>query len=119
MRQFIAETARDMAHILLLMACVAIPAAILMNHIHTQYQITQAGYDIAKVTRKHRRLMEDNKKLAIEAAVQGRTERMTNMARDQFNLEPTRPEQIYVISLDEDQQSQANPKKRPGHAALH
>lgn len=100
MRHVFIESGQDALHIMLLVALVAIPASLLLGHLHTRYEISQAGYDIAKVTRTHRKLMEENKKLSIEAAVLGRTERMSDMARDRFGLVPTRPERVYKISLE-------------------
>lgn len=91
------ETVRDAARVVVLLLLVALPASILMLHVHNQYQVTRLGYDIAQATKAHRRLMEDNRKLRIEAAVQGRTERMTLMARDRFGLEPARHDQIILI----------------------
>lgn len=111
MRHMFIESGQDALHILLLVALVAIPSSILLGHLHTRYEISQAGYDIAKVTRTHRKLMEENKKLSIEAAVLGRTERMSDMARERFGLAPTKPEQVYILSLDA-------PAKSPQHAQL-
>lgn len=73
---------------------------ILLFHVWNQYQITQLGYRIAEVTHEHRRLLEENKKLSIEAAIQGRSERMTGVARDQFGLEPLKPEQVRSIPAE-------------------
>lgn len=81
-------------------AVIAVATAIvgiLLFHVWNQYKITQLGYRIAEVTHEHRRLLEENKKLSIEAAVQGRSERMTNVAREQFGLQPLKPEQVRTI----------------------
>jgi len=96
-QNFFKESIVDMLQISTIFAVVAIPVALLLSHVHTQYQISQTGYDIARVTREHRSLAEDYKKLQIEAAVQGRTERITNLARERYGLAPTRPEQITVV----------------------
>ena len=94
-----AETARDLARVALVTGAAAIPVAILLFHVHNQYEVVRSGYDIAEVTREHKRLAEDNKKLRIEAAVQGRAGRVTQLARERFGLEPTRPEQIHIIEI--------------------
>lgn len=89
--------ARDLTRVLTLLAVVAIPVAILMTHVSNQYRVAHLGYDIAATTKTHQKLLEENRKLRIEAAVQGRTERMSTMARAQFGLEPTRPNQIILV----------------------
>jgi len=99
MRDWLVSLARDLASITFLIGLVAVPVALLLSHVETQYRIAEAGYDIAKVTREHRQLTEDYKKLKIEAAVQGRTERMSEVARKRYGLEPTRPEQVTIIHL--------------------
>ena len=100
MRDWLVSLARDLASITFLLAAVALPVALVLSHVETQYRIAEAGYEIAEVTREHRQLTEDYKKLKIEAAVQGRTERMSEVARQRFGLEPTRPEQVTIIHLD-------------------
>ena len=97
--EVLADTARDLARVSLVTGAAAIPVAILLFHVHNQYEVVRSGYDIAEVTREHKRLAEDNKKLRIEAAVQGRAGRVTQLAREQFGLEPTRPEQIHIIEI--------------------
>lgn len=99
MRDWLMDLGRDVGQILLIMAVVAAPVALLLSHVRTQYEIAQTGYDIASVTREHRALTEEHKKLRIEAAVQGRTERMTTVARERFGLEPARPAQITIIEV--------------------
>ena len=90
-------TLRDLARVVATVGLVAIPVAILLSHLHVQYDITRTGYTIAQVTRTHRDLTESSRRLQIEAAVQGRTERMTTLAKERFGLEPTRPEQVTLI----------------------
>lgn len=111
MRDWFASFFKDLSIILLVLALVALPVALLLSHVHTQYTIAQAGYDIARVTREHHKLAESSKKLRIEAAVQGRTQRMTQLATQRFGLSPARPEQITIIHLGED----AEPER---HASL-
>ena len=91
------EFSRDLGSIALIVSLVAIVVAILLAHIRTQYDIAQAGYDIAQATRAHQKLAEQQKKLRVEAAVQGRSGRITSVARAQFGLEPVRPEQISIL----------------------
>lgn len=97
MRDWLVDALKDLSLIAMVLTLVAVPVALLLTHVNTQYKIAQAGYDIARVTREHRALTEDLKKLQIEAAVQGRTERMTTLARERYGLAPTRPEQITIV----------------------
>lgn len=73
---------------------------LLMFHVWNQYRIVQVGYQIAEVTQEHRKLIEQNKKLAIEAAVVGRTERLSNVARERYGLEPVGPKQVHALGID-------------------
>ena len=79
---------------------LATVSGILMFHVWNQYQILEVGYEIADVTHAHRRLIEQNKKLSIEAAVLGSTERLSTVARERYGLEPVRPEQVRTLSMD-------------------
>lgn len=79
---------------------VGVPSAIFLFHVWNEYRIVQIGYEIAEVTREHRVLLEENKKLSIEAAVQGRTDRMAALAREQFGLEQVRAHQIVNVRVE-------------------
>ena len=81
-------------------AVLTVAVGLLMFHVWTEYRIVQMGYEIADVTNQHRQLIEDNKKLAIEAAVVGRTERLSSVARARYGLEPVRPEQVRTIAVE-------------------
>ena len=96
-QDFLKDSVVDLLQITMVFAVVAIPVALLLSHVHMQYSIAQTGYDIASVTREHRALAEEYKKLQIEAAVQGRTERITTLAKERYGLLPTRPDQITII----------------------
>ena len=91
---------KDTLRIGAIVAALTAVAGLLMFHVHTQYQIVELGYEIAEVTHQHRRLLERNKKLAIEAAVVGRTERISSVARERYGLEPVRPEQVRTLTGD-------------------
>lgn len=79
---------------------VAIPTSLLLVHVSNQYRITEAGYEIADVTSEYRELLEENKKLTVEARVQGRSERVAEVARQQFGLVEARPEQVITVELE-------------------
>lgn len=96
----IEETLRDLSRLAIILVAVALPVCLLLAHLYTQYRISHLGYRIAEVTREHRRLMEDNKKLRIEAAIQGRQGRLEAVARERFGLEPVSPEQVILIDAE-------------------
>lgn len=108
MKTLIKNTIQDGLKIGLLTLAVGAVAALLMVHVWNQYRIMAVGYEIAEVTAEHRKLLERNKKLSIEAAVVGRTERLTTVARQRYGLEPITPEQVRFLRTERDQ-----------HAALH
>lgn len=91
---------RDTAIIVQVVAMMAIPTALLLVHVTNQYRITELGYQIAQVTSEHRALLEENKKLTVEARVQGRSDRLAEMARRDFGLIEARPEQIITVDLN-------------------
>ena len=95
------DCARDALTIAQVAAIIVVPVCLLLFHVWNQFRMTDLGYQIAEVTREHRGLLEENKKLSIEAAVQGRTDRMAQLARDQFGLAATRPDQVITVRLDE------------------
>ena len=99
-KKHLVSGSKDAFRVGTVIAVAAVLTGILMFHVWNQYQITHLGYRIAEVTHEHRRLLEDNKKLSIEAAIQGRSERITGVARDQFGLEPLKPEQVRSIPAD-------------------
>ena len=90
---------------------VAVPTGLLLVHVWNQYQITQVGYEIAAVTSEHRVLLEENKKLTVEARLQGRSDRVAEVARLQFGLAETRPEQVIIVELKTAEAPSAGPQE--------
>jgi cell division protein FtsL len=91
---------KDAVRIGAIVGALAAVAGLLMFHVWNQYRIVQLGYEIADVTHEHRRLIEQNKKLSIEAAVVGRTERLSDVARERYGLQPIKPEQVRSLRVD-------------------
>jgi cell division protein FtsL len=91
---------KDACRIGAIVGALAAVVGLLMFHVWNQYRIVELGYEIADVTHEHRQLIEQNKKLAIEAAVVGRTERLSNVARDRYGLQPVQPEQVRTLRAD-------------------
>lgn len=98
MKEVMWKAVEDGLRILKVAVVVAIPALLLLSHVWTRYQITELGYEVAAQTRLHRQLIEEQRKLSIEAALQGRSERVVARAREQFGLVEVRPEQIVEVS---------------------
>jgi cell division protein FtsL len=80
---------------------VAIPASFFIFHVYTQYRISDMGYQIAEVTREHRQLLEEHKKLSIEAAIAGRSDRVESVARERFGLQYLKPDQLITVRLED------------------
>lgn len=97
------------SRVLLVAGFMALVVAILMVHVKNHHEITSLGYAISETTQQHRALMETNKKLSIEAAVIGRSDRVSSMASQRFGLAPRSPEQVRVV---------LNDSKEPQHASL-
>lgn len=100
MKQWINNCVIDAVVVAKLLVLVAVPTGLLLFHVWNQYQITAVGYEIAEVTTEHRKLLEENKKLTVEARLQGRSDRVTRVARDHYGLREARPEQVIKVSLD-------------------
>ena len=98
MKQWISGWMSDAVIISKVMLVIAVPTALLLFHVWNQYRITEAGYRIAEVTAEHRVLLEENKKLTVEASVQGRSDRVAELAQQQFGLGEAHPDQIITIA---------------------
>lgn len=93
------DASKDVWRVVSIVALICVPAAILFFHVWTQYQITSLGYEVAEQTREHRQLIEEHRKLSIEASYQGRTERVLSVAQDRFGLQPMQPEQVVPVNM--------------------
>lgn len=110
MKKWLLDGLGDGFRIAKVLTIVAVPVAILMFHVWNQFRITDLGYEVAAQTREHRDLIEEKRKLSIEATFQGRTERVMTVAKERFGLEPLQPEQVIQIdreALDGASQEQA------------
>ncbi len=117
MKKMVFEGLGDGARILKVFVIVAIPVAMLMFHVFNQYRITKLGYAVAEQAHQHRQLIEQHRKLSIEATYQGRSERMLALAKQKFGLEPLKPEQ--VIELDSQQLHGASAEQASLDIATH
>ena len=101
MKNWLKKMTADAAIVAKILIIVAIPTCLLVFHVWNQYRITALGYEIAEVTSEHRKLLEENKKLTVEARLQGRSDRVTLVAQERFGLQEARPEQVITVSLDD------------------
>ena len=83
-----------------MLVLVAVPAALLLTHVWYQYRITQLGYKISEETERHAELVDRNRKLTIQTAVESRSDRITDLAKERFGLERVEPEQVITIDPD-------------------
>ncbi len=121
MRDWLLAACKDLAQITGVIAAVAIPVALLLAHVHTQYEIARSGYEVARVTREHRQLTEDYRKLQIEAAVEGRTARLTEAGKARFGLTHVSPEQVTSLHMptpDAPARAETSGAPQQEHAAL-
>ena len=99
MKQWISECVSDVTIVAKVLILVAIPTGLLLFHVWNQYRITELGYQVAEVTTEHRTLLEENKKLVVEARLQGHSDRVAQVAKSQFGLQEAHPEQFVTIDL--------------------
>lgn len=76
---------------------IAVPVALLLTHVWYQVRITQLGYQISEETERHENLADEHRKLQIETAVEGRSERLADRAKRRFGLEQVEPEQVITV----------------------
>lgn len=100
MKQWIYGWLSNASVVAKVLAVVAVPTALLLFHVWNQYRITDLGYQIAEVTEEHRQLLEENKKLTVEAGIQGRSDRVSQLAQQQFGLQETRSDQIITVDTE-------------------
>lgn len=103
MKERIVEALGEGMFLVKVMAIISVPVALLMFHVWNQFRITDLGYEVAEQTEEHRELLEEQRRLRIEATFQGHSERATQVAAEEFDLEPVRPEQVIRVD-DEDEQ---------------
>lgn len=97
MKQWIRQWMADAIVVGKIVAIIAVPTALLVFHVWHQYRIAEVGYEIADATTEHRKLLEENKKLVVEARLQGRSDRVSKLAEQHFGLREPDPDQIITI----------------------
>lgn len=99
MKQWISQCVGNAAIVSKVLILLAVPTGLLLFHVWNQYRITELGYEIAEVTTEHRALLEENKKLTVEARLQGHSDRVSEVAKYQFGLQEAHPDQFITVDI--------------------
>lgn len=67
---------------------------VLLRYLSLRHEVYQLGYQMADETREHSLLLEENRRLLVEAALLSNTERLEEEALERLGLRPTEPSQI-------------------------
>lgn len=97
MKQWFSELFVNTVVVAKVMLVVAVPTSLLVVHVWNQFRVAQMGYEIAEATSEHEQLLEEQKKLTVEARLQGRSDRVSEMARQQFDLRVPEPDQFVTV----------------------
>ncbi len=92
---------RDILWVLVCTAVCAAMVAVLLRNLGMRHDIYRMGYEVTALTEEHSLLLEENRRLAVEAALQSNTERLEAEALDGLRLRQTDPEQIVVGHADD------------------
>ena len=87
---------KDLLWLFLCVLVSAIFGAILVHYLSLRHEVYQLGYDLAAQTQEHSRLLEENRRLVVETALQSNAERLETEALQRLGLRPTAPEQIRI-----------------------
>ncbi len=97
---------------------VGVPTCLLVVHVYNQHRLAEVGYQIAEATAEHQQLLEENKKLTVEARLQGRSDRVKEVAEQQFGLEPLSPAQVVIVDEQESEEPAGEHARLDDEAAL-
>ncbi len=84
----------DLMWVALTVAICAVFATALLSHLNQRHEVYQLGYDMTEQTSEHALLLEENRRLVVEAALQGSVERIEEEALLRLGLRPTEQEQV-------------------------
>lgn len=83
--------------IIVTLLVTVVVVSLLLREVWYQVQVVKLGYEMTSLHRERRNLMEERRKLTLEAAVNTRTDRMELVAQETVGLEPLRPDQILIV----------------------
>jgi cell division protein FtsL len=85
--------------VIVIVAALALAASAAIAQVWTHQQAIAYGYEITRETKRHARLLEQNRRLRIELAVLKDPARISKLARQRFGLADPEPEQIHRLRL--------------------
>ncbi len=75
--------------------------ALLLVHVWSRYRVLSLGYELSELTTEREQLLEENRRLRIEARVLMRADRLKPIARRQLGLIAPAPENILYVRASE------------------
>lgn len=97
MKDWLTHFVGNAGRVALVAVLVAVPTTLLLTHVWYQFRITRLGYEISEETDRHEKLADEHRKLEIEATVESRGDRLTDLAKRRFGLERVEPEQVITV----------------------
>lgn len=85
---------RDLLWVLAAAAVCACFAWALLGHLQKRHEVYRLGYQMSALTLEHEMLLEENRRLVVEAALQADVDRLESEALLRLRLRPTEPSQI-------------------------
>lgn len=83
--------------VLVTLLTTALVVGLLLMEVWYRVGVVNMGYEMTQLTRERQRLLEERKRIKIEATVNARTERLDQIARDSLHLEPVRGQQVIAV----------------------
>ena len=66
----------------------------LLRYLEQRHEVYRLGYEMSALTQEHDLLLEENRRLVVEAALQSSAERLEEEAYQRLGLRPTEASQI-------------------------
>jgi cell division protein FtsL len=84
----------DLVWVALVTVVCALFVVTLLRFLGHRQEVYRLGYEVAELTRQHSLLLEENRRLTVEAAVQSNAERLEHEALERLHLRQMRAEQV-------------------------
>jgi cell division protein FtsL len=82
-------------------------AAAFVAHLALRHHTVQLGYEVGRARRVQRRLIEQRRLLAIEAATLRQAERIETIARGRLNMDVPEPARVVPVGREDRQRRMA------------
>ncbi|MGE0786500.1 MAG: cell division protein FtsL [Sandaracinaceae bacterium] len=79
-------------------------AAAFVSHLMLRQQTVQLGYEVGQARRDQRRLIEQRRLLAVEAATLRQTERIETIARGRLDMDIPEPARVVPVGRERRQE---------------